>query len=81
MPHNGEAVVPAVKLSMSYRVPARQAQSAWSSPRVELDLPAVAKPYRLSFTILSFTTESTENTEFISVLSMFFVVIMLQLNL
>jgi hypothetical protein len=35
----------------------------WSSPRVKLDLPAVAKPYRLSF-----VTEGTETTEFFSVL-------------
>jgi hypothetical protein len=48
----------------------------WSSPRVELDLPAVAKPYSLSFTTLSFTTEGTENTEGFSVLSVLFVVIM-----
>jgi hypothetical protein len=53
--------------------------SLWSSPRVEPDLPGVAKPYSLSFTTLSFTTlsfttEGTENTEFFSVLSVFFVV-------
>jgi len=44
-------------------------------------MPAVAKPYSLSFTTLSFTIEGTENTEFFSVLSVFSVVIMPQLDL
>jgi hypothetical protein len=46
-----------------------------SSPRVEFDLPGVAKFYSLLFTALSFTTESTEYTEFFFVLSVFSVVI------
>ena len=64
--------------TLEYTTRDRQGQHdrAWSSPRVELDLPAVAKPYSLLFTTLSFTTEGTENTEFFSVLSVVSVVIM-----
>jgi hypothetical protein len=46
----------------------------WSSPRVELDLPNVAKSYSLSFSTLQFTTVEAKNTDFFSVLSVFPVV-------